>query len=101
MYAVVSARLPKELEDTYVSILQGACDLWDKIPSRSELPKLRERIVRAICLVERKLSAWELDIKLHNMLHLVEGIENNGERAGDPPVLQVSRLIPAAVLPRS
>ncbi|GIL87725.1 hypothetical protein Vretifemale_15759, partial [Volvox reticuliferus] len=70
--------LPKDLEDTYLSLLQVAGDLWDKIPRKSSLPKLREQIARAICLVEAHLSSWELDIKLHNMWHLVDAIENTG-----------------------
>ena len=79
-FAIVSARLPPALEKTYLSILRAAGDLWDKIPRRCDLPSLRADVVRAVCLVEKNLGAIQSDIKLHNMIHLVDAIENMGKR---------------------
>lgn len=49
------------------------------LPYRSELPGLRQRVVEAICGVERRLSAMELDIKLHNLIHLVDSVKHTGK----------------------
>jgi hypothetical protein len=51
------------------------------VARRSELEPLRLRVVEALCGVELHLTAAELDIKLHNMLHLVDAIINAGEAA--------------------
>ncbi|EFJ40395.1 hypothetical protein VOLCADRAFT_99812 [Volvox carteri f. nagariensis] len=77
-YAIAAARLPATLEGVYLDLLQACGDLWDKAITREELSGLRERVASAICGVERHLSAVELDIKLHNLLHLVDGIEMFG-----------------------
>ena len=39
-------------------------------------------MVEAVCAVESTLSLVELDIKLHNLIHLVDGIEQFGEQCG-------------------
>lgn len=41
---------------------------------RSELPALRERVIRALAACEAFLSPTEWDLKNHNLIHLVEQI---------------------------
>ncbi|EFJ48161.1 hypothetical protein VOLCADRAFT_104850 [Volvox carteri f. nagariensis] len=43
-----------------------------------EVDALEQRVVEAVCLVELCLSVNEMDIKLHNLLHLVDSIKNIG-----------------------
>lgn len=52
--------------------------MWAKEVRRDDLPALFQRVVRAVCAVERHLPVSELDVKLHNLLHLVEGIADMG-----------------------
>lgn len=54
-------------------------DLWDKVQRRSQLEALRLQVAEAVCHAELYLSATELDIKLHNLIHLVDGIRNLGK----------------------
>ena len=49
---------------------------------RSQLPALWTRVVHAVCKVEKYLSINECDVKLHNLIHLVDTIEAFGEEAG-------------------
>lgn len=78
-YAVKKAGMPPRLEAAMLSIVNACSRLWDKVQRRSQLGQLRTAVVEAICLVERHMSATELDIKLHNLMHLVDGIEQLGE----------------------
>ncbi len=49
----------------------------DAIPE-ADLPALREAMVKALCLIDLHLPCTELDIKLHNLLHLVDRIPDLG-----------------------
>ncbi|GLC70376.1 hypothetical protein PLESTF_000966400 [Pleodorina starrii] len=77
-YAVVSASLPRGVCSALLALLNACSDLWDKVQDRRRLNALRERVVEAVCLVELHMSCNELDIKLHNLIHLVDAIRNLG-----------------------
>ena len=49
----------------------------DAIPI-AEMPGLHQAIVKALCLIEQHLPCTELDIKLHNLIHLVDRIPDLG-----------------------
>ena len=68
--------LPGTLGDqqrmTIIRVLQVCGDLWAKEIVEADIPLLQERVIETICLVEAHLPASELDIKLHNLLHLCD-----------------------------
>jgi hypothetical protein len=51
-------------------VLQVIGELWNKEVRREDLPWLGQLAVQAVCVMEAHLPATELDIKLHNTVHL-------------------------------
>lgn len=51
---------------------------------RSDLPGLKERVVRSLASSEAYLSPTEWDIKNHNLIHLVEQIMALGKSVFSP-----------------
>jgi hypothetical protein len=49
--------------------------LWSYSIRRSDVPKLKLDLVRALADMELHMPAWELDINRHNILHLVDQIQ--------------------------
>ena len=60
------------------AILRAASFIQDKAVALDALPAMQERVVRAICLMELALPVTECDIKLHNLIHLVDRIRDLG-----------------------
>ena len=52
--------------------------LWQKSITLERLGEIEVAIPKALADLERLLPAWELDINRHMVLHLVEGIRQNG-----------------------
>ncbi|PNG99463.1 hypothetical protein TSOC_014757, partial [Tetrabaena socialis] len=82
-YLIASSKLDdKCAENAYLKLVQACGDLWQKEihtgndTKADEVAALRTRVVQAICLAEKHLSVNELDVKLHNLLHLVDNIYN-------------------------
>ncbi|EFJ39138.1 hypothetical protein VOLCADRAFT_101317 [Volvox carteri f. nagariensis] len=71
LYVITSARFPEPVQEAYLRLLQACGDLWQKVLEGGEVDALEQRVVEAVCLVELRLSVNEMDIKLHNLLHLV------------------------------
>ncbi len=78
-YAIRLASLPSEVEAAMLSIINVCSELWCKVQCRDRLAGMRARVAEAICRVELAMSCNESDIKLHNLLHLVDAIENMGK----------------------
>ncbi len=78
LFALACAKLDARLEDAMMRVLRVCCRLWDKVQKRSQLGALRVEVAEAVCAAERYMSATEMDIKFHNLIHLVDGIENLG-----------------------
>ena len=77
-YAVLCAGLDRGVEEAMLRLIHACSSLWDKVQDRRKVEQLRLEVVEAISHVELRLSATELDIKLHNLMHLVDGIINLG-----------------------
>lgn len=81
-YAVVSAGLDRDVEEAMLRLLNACCNLWDKVQDSRKVEELRMEVAEAVSHVELHMSATELDIKLHNLIHLADGIRNLGEALG-------------------
>jgi Domain of unknown function (DUF4218) len=78
-YILLACRdMPKNVLYTLVMVMQCCGVLWEKSCSRQELQDLREYVVLTLSLVEAHLPASELDIKMHNMLHMVDMLSKHG-----------------------
>lgn len=53
-------------------------ELWNKEVRRDDLPWLRELAVEAVCVMECHFPATELDIKMHNIIHLAYALQAYG-----------------------
>jgi hypothetical protein len=69
-------------KNQHLAMLQllKACNMlwWKSYHSKECLLEVQKLVVEAVCAVQAYLPCSELDIKLHNMLHLVEKIRMTG-----------------------
>lgn len=70
--------LNKDVSRACKSVLYVCSLLYEKQHRVQDLSKLEALVVEAITLVEQRLSCTELDIKLHNLIHLVQHIKDQG-----------------------
>ncbi len=82
-FAIVYAGLRPEIKEAMLSIINVCSELWCKVQYSDRLEALRQRVAEAICRVELVMSCNESDIKLHNLLHLVDAIYNLGRVCKD------------------
>jgi hypothetical protein len=74
-----ATRLGKQQHMAMLQLLK-ACNMlwWKSYHSTACLLEVQKLVVEAVCAVQAYLPASELDIKLHDMLHLVEKIRMTG-----------------------
>ncbi|KAJ9519509.1 hypothetical protein QJQ45_000602 [Haematococcus lacustris] len=85
LYALASAKalLRPTVYATLMLLLQVINIMWCKEVHKDSLPRLQRLLAIAVCMVERYLPVSELDVKLHELMMLMENVR----RWGPPFVL--------------
>ncbi len=67
-----------DVQTAIFDLLDVGNDLWQRQHKRSELPGLQHRVASAVTRIEMYQPASEIDLKLHNWLHLASQIARAG-----------------------
>jgi len=79
MYALMSLQdMPEEVNEAYIEVLRVCHLLGSKSFMSSDLDKLDLVVAEAVAKAEFWLPCSELDIKFHNLLHMVDKIRVSG-----------------------
>jgi hypothetical protein len=81
LYALecAASNLPSTIHHTLARLLQACAMLWCKVVYREGLHVLQALVAEAVNMVEAFLPACELDIKIHELMHLPELVRDWGE----------------------
>ncbi|KAL6755284.1 hypothetical protein V8C86DRAFT_1761458, partial [Haematococcus lacustris] len=76
LYALASAKalLRPTVYATLMLLLQVINIMWCKEVHKDSLPRLQRLLAIAVCMVERYLPVSELDVKLHELMMLMENV---------------------------
>ncbi|KAL6759347.1 hypothetical protein V8C86DRAFT_1758820, partial [Haematococcus lacustris] len=74
LYALAKALLRPTVYATLMLLLQVINIMWCKEVHKDSLPRLQRLLAIAVCMVERYLPVSELDVKLHELMMLMENV---------------------------